>query len=280
MRFQPLLLAPCTLAMAAPAAAQSVPTTLPEPSVQRDAQGCWAGYGPAAASDVNVVAGMDERGDFWLRASGKDWHFTDRAPQLIRVEAESASGDARTIEARGFVDSNDWSGLVIPLGGERPYFTYRPTLSLYRNGEAKPFAVVFNPHSMASAALRTCLIELARGDQGSGKPAVTQAVPRQPLSQYLTGDDYPPAALRAEQQGLVAIRLTISAHGLPGECAVTRTSGAEILDSATCSIFLRRARFTPALDAEGQPTGGSFSTAMRWRLPEAAPPLPAPIRQQ
>jgi len=291
-----LALASAALIAAAtgPAFAQTLPTivTPPPMPVERDAQGCWASPGPNPATGVTPAFGMDERMDYWVRVSGKDWHFADKAPVSIRVRAvdipNPAYGQERTaemtIEARGFLDKRGRSGVAFPLAGPGYNFTVWSVLSLYRQGETTPFAVVDNSYGLAARSIRPCLMELAGDDRGSGKPVVTKVALRNPGTAILTDDDYPAAALRAEEQGRTSVRLTVSAHGLVSDCTVTASSGSAILDSTTCSILPRRLRLSPALDEAGQPTQGTLVTSITWRIPGSAPPAPAaplpqPIRQ-
>ena len=80
-------------------------------------------------------------------------------------------------------------------------------------------------------------------------------------------DDYPQSALRNEEQGTTAVSLTIGPNGRVSACNVTSSSGSSSLDSTTCSILTRRARFTPAKDQNGQPISDSSSARIRWQLP-------------
>jgi protein TonB len=80
-------------------------------------------------------------------------------------------------------------------------------------------------------------------------------------------DDYPTSALSANEQGTTAVRLTIGTDGRVSGCEVTSGSGSSALDSATCNILRRRARFSPAMDSNGQPTSDSYSQRITWRVP-------------
>ena len=80
-------------------------------------------------------------------------------------------------------------------------------------------------------------------------------------------DDYPQSALRNEEQGSTSVSLTIGANGRVSGCSVTWSSGSSSLDSTTCSILTRRARFTPAKDQAGNPIGDTTRTTVRWVLP-------------
>ncbi|WP_022686754.1 energy transducer TonB [Sphingomonas phyllosphaerae] len=86
-------------------------------------------------------------------------------------------------------------------------------------------------------------------------------------NQWITTDDYPPSALRGEEQGVVGIALRIAADGRIDSCTVTASSGHVALDQATCRLYQRRARFTPARDDAGTPVAGTFTDRVRWQLP-------------
>ncbi|MGI8931312.1 MAG: energy transducer TonB [Sphingomicrobium sp.] len=99
-------------------------------------------------------------------------------------------------------------------------------------------------------------------------PRVSQAArAKGNLPSLFSTDDYPQSAIRSEEQGTTAVRLTISSDGRVSDCSVTSSSGSTSLDSATCNILKRRARFTPAKDQNGQAISDTTSTRIRWELP-------------
>ena len=99
-------------------------------------------------------------------------------------------------------------------------------------------------------------------------PRVSQAArAKGNLPSLFSTDDYPQAAIRGEEQGTTAVRLTISPDGRVSDCSVTSSSGSSSLDGATCSILKRRARFSPAKDQNGQSISDTTSTRIRWELP-------------
>ena len=79
-------------------------------------------------------------------------------------------------------------------------------------------------------------------------------------------DNYPSAALRKEIEGTVGVRVTIGPDGRVSGCSVSGSSGSGDLDSAACDGMTRYARFEPALDAGGNPTTGSFSTRIVYKI--------------
>ncbi len=90
-----------------------------------------------------------------------------------------------------------------------------------------------------------------------------------PLSRLISPDDYPPAALRNGEEGVVAFRLTVGSDGRVTGCGITTSSGSANLDAATCSILRRRARFHPATDGKGGRLVDHFSSRVRWTIPKS-----------
>jgi len=94
------------------------------------------------------------------------------------------------------------------------------------------------------------------------------ASPKGSVSSWANTNDYPSRALREEREGVTRFRVTIGPDGRVTGCTVTGSSGHADLDETTCSLISRRARFNPAMDGEGQPTTGSYASAVRWQIPK------------
>ena len=108
-------------------------------------------------------------------------------------------------------------------------------------------------------------------------PSGSLPVPLSNPGEWVTSDDYPADALRSEQAGTVAFRLTVTPAGVVSACQITMSSGTASLDATACSLLSRRARFNPARDAYGKPTTGTYSNRVRWQIPEPrreSAPLP------
>ena len=95
-----------------------------------------------------------------------------------------------------------------------------------------------------------------------------QATPKGNPANWATTNDYPSRALREEREGTTGFRVTVGPDGRVQSCDVTSSSGSSDLDDATCANVTRRARFTPAMDGEGNPTTGSYSNRIRWVIPK------------
>lgn len=126
------------------------------------------------------------------------------------------------------------------------------------------------------ALLRDARNALATWRSGSMPPADppvarTKAGPHPPLpignpGGWFETDDYPAEAYRKGLQGRTAVALDVDRRGRPSACRVTASSGSQVLDEATCGLFMRRAHFTPAADAKNVAVPGVWTTAVRWTL--------------
>lgn len=96
----------------------------------------------------------------------------------------------------------------------------------------------------------------------------TSATPTGSPGAWVTTNDYPTNALRAEAQGTTAFRLDIGSNGLVTGCTITDSSGSQELDTATCQLVTRRARFVPARDPQGRAVAGTYSNRVRWVIPQ------------
>lgn len=96
----------------------------------------------------------------------------------------------------------------------------------------------------------------------------SKASPKGNPANWATTDDYPPSSLRAEEQGTTGFRVEIGTDGRVTSCSVTKSSGHSGLDDATCKLVTRRAKFTPAKDASGNPIADSYSNRVRWQIPQ------------
>lgn len=83
---------------------------------------------------------------------------------------------------------------------------------------------------------------------------------------WITNDDYPSGV---EAAGVTAIAWDIGANGRVENCRTTSSSGNSSLDRAACEALRRKARYSPALDQNGNPIRVTNQTRrVRWELPE------------
>ena len=99
----------------------------------------------------------------------------------------------------------------------------------------------------------------------------TLSGPRQkmPAQRFISpgGEDYPAAAIGSGAEGTVRFTLTVDPNGGVVGCSIVHSSGSSVLDQATCRLMMRRARFTPALDSNGNPVAGTITQDVVWKSP-------------
>ncbi len=91
--------------------------------------------------------------------------------------------------------------------------------------------------------------------------------PRLDPAAYVHELDYPAVALQAKQSGTVRYTLEIGPNGRVTKCLITQSSGSSWLDATTCRLMRSRARFTPAVDSNGNPATASVKQHYTWTLP-------------
>lgn len=99
-------------------------------------------------------------------------------------------------------------------------------------------------------------------------PDPVAATPRNQPSRWVTNGDYRPRWVREGLSGTARFDLAISSKGRVTDCTITKSTGHAQLDTATCKLIAKRARFNPALNSNGNPVSGSYSSAVNWQLPD------------
>lgn len=81
---------------------------------------------------------------------------------------------------------------------------------------------------------------------------------------WLSIIDYPRGSYTNSPSGTVTAALQIGADGTVSGCEVTATSGSRDLDAATCAGWIKRSKFVPASDKDGNPIPGQFTISKTW----------------
>lgn len=132
-------------------------------------------------------------------------------------------------------------------------------------GKERIFAT--GPLDKPFEALRQCTDDLVQFWGLDAKQQATLTKKATPLSNpgyWVRSNDYPTAMLNIGKQALVSFRLSIDAQGTPTACEVQRSYNDKKFDELTCALIVRRARFSPALDAKGQPVPSYYLNTVRW----------------
>jgi len=101
-------------------------------------------------------------------------------------------------------------------------------------------------------------------------PAEANVVARPALGDLrplFSASDYPDEAVTREQEGSAQYLLLINEQGSVSGCHVSKASGVPVLDAMGCQVFRERAKFKPALGANGTPVRSAVTTPpINWRM--------------
>ncbi len=173
------------------------------------------------------------------------------------ISAAAVSGDVppRKFLQIGNVDNNFLAKLS-------------PNSTLSFSVEGRPVAkLALADLDSALTALEQCEARLLRGWGVDPAPlAKLQAWPEptnDPRS-WVKSEDYPPSAIRVRNQSDATLRYRVTRDGKVADCAVAQSSGSLALDNAACRLVTRRARYRPALAADGSAQDAWVVQTVRW----------------
>jgi TonB family protein len=118
-------------------------------------------------------------------------------------------------------------------------------------------------------ALRQCtdqLLTLWGIDVAKHASLSRKAIPKTNPGTWLTNDDYPPTMIAQGKRAIVHFGLDIDTTGAPTACHIQQSTRPEAFDKAVCLGIMRRAKFEPALDADGNPIISYFAQTVRFRM--------------
>lgn len=95
----------------------------------------------------------------------------------------------------------------------------------------------------------------------------THPRPIKSLGTWVLPSDYPSGLQRKGAQGLVQFRLTVDVDGKPSACHIQKSTRPAEFDRAVCKAMMRRARFEPATDKDGNPVAYYWRNAVRFEMP-------------
>ncbi len=119
--------------------------------------------------------------------------------------------------------------------------------------------------AIEAARRRDALATMARQDAARARAADAAASGSTDPADWITVDDYPAAALRANVQGIVTISWVVGASGRVTDCVVTTSSGSADLDRAACGAITLRARYPRAAEGEKPRI---YSRRVVWKIPD------------
>ena len=118
------------------------------------------------------------------------------------------------------------------------------------------------------AAMRKCIDELLTHwgiDLAAHAKLTRHAEPKGNPGNWVVTSDYPKDMLRKGYSASVNFRLSVDAAGRPTQCHVQQVIGDEVFAEKSCEALMRRARFRPALGADGTPIASFFRSTVRFQ---------------
>lgn len=125
------------------------------------------------------------------------------------------------------------------------------------------------PMDKALAALRQCSWETVTlwGLDAEEQTTLSRKLyPTRPSSTWIDPDDYPREMLRGGYQSIVNYRLMVDETGTPTSCHIQTETRPKEFGDVVCSAIMRRARFEPALDAQGKPVRSFWRQTVQFRM--------------
>lgn len=101
------------------------------------------------------------------------------------------------------------------------------------------------------------------------RPSVPPKVDARRFSEMLQ-DDYPPASLRAKEEGVVTLSMCVSEVGKISDVKLVKSSGSARLDDAAVKGVARQRMSQPAKDGAGKPVAWCnppYQLDVQWQLP-------------
>jgi hypothetical protein len=120
------------------------------------------------------------------------------------------------------------------------------------------------------AALSKCVDDLMAGwgiDVAKHKALKKRALPSNDPQLWLTNSDYPRGMLASGQPALIEFRLDLDDGGKVTGCHIQESTRPKDFDNAVCGTLMRRAKFTPAIDAGGRPLRSYWKSTVRFQTP-------------
>jgi TonB family protein len=132
------------------------------------------------------------------------------------------------------------------------------------------YAVALNLGSMKAplAALDACADDLVKGwgvDLAEMRRQRSGPRPANNVSHWFRKSDYPDKQDHQGAGGLVSIRLVIGVDGAVKKCEVHKSGGDKAFEDLTCRLASERARFVPAIGADGRPIVSLWERRVNWK---------------
>lgn len=139
-----------------------------------------------------------------------------------------------------------------------------------QRGSRAPIRFAVGPMREPLAALRACTEELLTHwgiDVAAHRTLSKRPTPKGNPGSWVSSDDYPAHLAARGVQGIIQFRLIIDTDGKVSGCHIQQSTRPAEFDKKVCDIMTKRARFEPALDAQGRPIKSYWRSTFRFAMP-------------
>lgn len=205
-------------------------------------------------------------GALYIQAKNPAWNIKSGTEGQIRyqVDGRTYNGLQKTIalaEAPG-------RGILGALGSDMEQQIRAGMNLAIVNGGVLIDQLSLKGTQAALATVDSCLADLRANPPKPAAPAITvRAKPKNDPARWVGFRDYNKLGKREGGSGMVGFRLQIGVKGRVKGCEISRSSGYDDIDKATCKAVSKRARFHPAKNSKGQSVPDSYSSRVRLQLP-------------
>lgn len=197
----------------------------------------------------------------------------------VNAKGQISACDAVRQEVRGHWAAQQWLDLTCKLLRQRVQFVPardvngRAIPSFYVDGIAWDRVVASDGRLIKGPPLVRLI--WPRKDPSATQPIpapATKITPRPAMPKgnaagWIMPADYP-ATLKNGEAGRTQYRLTIGPDGRVYSCMIVKSSGVPSLDERACMLTVRRARFSPATDENGNTVEGAWTGKVEWKPPQ------------
>lgn len=177
--------------------------------------------------------------------------------------------------AQGFASSHDAPATLrfrpdvdLPKAFRSDIVAGKPTILGIRFAHRYAAQFDLGPMAGAIAALDKCSDNLIASwglDPAQQRSLKSAPEPLESPAKWFRPEDYPAGLSRMGMGGAVIIRLLVGADGSVQKCQVTKSGGDKAFQDATCKAAMKRARFRPAIAADGQPSASVWIKRVNWK---------------
>jgi hypothetical protein len=208
------------------------------------------------------------------------WHFTPADPERKARATHSQTADGKQWYNLGLVTI---APAALPKPGTQPPAYDRGAEQAAAKGKsgivldsalAAPVQIDTGDLAAPVAALQACADDLAKSwglDPAKLKSEKSPAIPAGGGAGWLPQGTIAFADFAKLAGGSNQVRLMVDAAGKPTACAIHWATLDQTSNDKICKTLMDKARFTPAMDASGQPMAGVWVASPMFLMP----PMPA-----